>query len=276
MSASLVFEQTYGEVDGDSASLAELCALLSSLADAPIAQSFAVTGSVNQLGQVQAIGAVNDKIEGFFDICQRRGLTGAQGVLIPSTNVDDLMLRQDVVDAAAAGRFHVIPVSSVDQAIEVLTGIPAGEPHVGGGTESTINGRVAKRLRDPGHQQGDGARRVLSLRLAHMTQRRTRKHDSAQQVPQNFHTRLSNVRLTPLECFNCLIDAHEHRAFVFQLPDHTFDHHDAMSASADERMTGVSQHAPLDALAHGTKIIHPALAATRFPHAQIRNVANRR
>ena len=148
MSASLVFEQTYGEVDGDSASLAELCALLSSLADAPIAQSFAVTGSVNQLGQVQAIGAVNDKIEGFFDICQRRGLTGAQGVLIPSTNVDDLMLRQDVVDAAAAGRFHVIPVSSVDQAIEVLTGIPAGEPHVGGGTESTINGRVAKRLRD--------------------------------------------------------------------------------------------------------------------------------
>lgn len=148
MSASLVFEQTYGEVDGDSASLAELCALLSSLADAPIAQSFAVTGSVNQLGQVQAIGAVNDKIEGFFDICQRRGLSGAQGVLIPSTNVEDLMLRQDVVEAAMAGKFHVIPVSTVDQAIEVLTGIPAGEPHVAGGAELTINGRVAKRLRE--------------------------------------------------------------------------------------------------------------------------------
>jgi lon-related putative ATP-dependent protease len=146
MSASLVFEQTYGEVDGDSASLAELCALLSSLADVPIAQSFAVTGSVNQLGQVQAIGAVNDKIEGFFDICQRRGLNGTQGVLIPQTNVEDLMLRQDVVDAATAGRFHVIPVSNVDQAIEVLTGMPAGEPHALGGAESTINGRVAKRL----------------------------------------------------------------------------------------------------------------------------------
>jgi lon-related putative ATP-dependent protease len=148
MSASLVFEQTYGEVDGDSASLAELCALLSSLADAPISQSFAVTGSVNQLGQVQAIGAVNDKIEGFFDICQRRGLTGSQGVLIPGANAEDLMLRQDVVDAAAAGRFHVIPVGTVDQAIEVLTGIPAGEPYVTGGVGSTINGRVAKRLRE--------------------------------------------------------------------------------------------------------------------------------
>jgi predicted ATP-dependent protease len=146
MSASLVFEQTYGEVDGDSASLAELCALLSSLADVPIAQSYALTGSVNQLGQVQAIGAVNDKIEGFFDICQRRGLNGTQGVLIPQANVDDLMLREDVVDAAQAGRFHVIPVSNVDQAIEVLTGTPAGEPHATGGAESTINGRVAKRL----------------------------------------------------------------------------------------------------------------------------------
>lgn len=148
MSASLVFEQTYGEVDGDSASLAELCALLSSLADAPISQAFAVTGSVNQLGQVQAIGAVNDKIEGFFDICQRRGLDGAQGVLIPQANVEDLMLRQDVVDAAQAGHFHVIPVSNVDQAIEVLTGMPAGEPHALGGSESTINGRVSKRLNE--------------------------------------------------------------------------------------------------------------------------------
>ncbi len=168
MSASLVFEQTYGEVDGDSASLAELCALLSSLAGVPISQSFAVTGSVNQLGQVQAIGAVNDKIEGFFDICQKRGLSGTQGVLIPGANVEDLMLREDVVAAADAGRFHVIPVSTVDQAIEVLTGMPAGEPHAMGGAESTINGRVAKRLGE-----------LTALHQSYAGGGRTRRHHGA-------------------------------------------------------------------------------------------------
>ena len=149
LSASLVFEQTYGTVEGDSASLAELCALLSSLADLPIKQSLAVTGSVNQLGQVQAIGAVNEKIEGFFDICRARGLTGEQGVLIPAANVEHLMLRREVVAAVAAGRFGVFPIETVDQAIELLTGAPAGEPVVTGEMpEKTVNGRVAKRLRE--------------------------------------------------------------------------------------------------------------------------------
>ena len=146
LSASLVFEQTYGEIEGDSASLAELCALLSSLADVPIRQSFAMTGSVNQLGQVQAIGAVNEKIEGFFDICSKRGLTGEHGVLIPAANVEHLMLRRDVVAAAAAGKFHVYPVSTVDDAITLLTGMPAGEPGFVADAEHTINGRVARRL----------------------------------------------------------------------------------------------------------------------------------
>lgn len=164
LSASLVFEQTYGKIDGDSASLAELCALLSSLADASIRQSLAVTGSVNQLGQVQAIGAVNEKIEGFFDICSSRGLTGEQGVLIPATNVEHLMLRNDVVAAAAEGKFHIYPVATADEAITLLTGMAAGEPGVSAAdSDSTINGRVAKRL----HQlaalrqsfSGDGASR---------------------------------------------------------------------------------------------------------------------
>ena len=149
LAASLVFEQTYGLVEGDSASLAELCALLSSLAEAPIRQSLAVTGSVNQLGEVQAIGGVNQKIEGFFDVCNARGLTGTQGVLIPAANADDLMLRADVIAAVRAGRFHVYAITSVDEAIELLTGIAAGVPDAGGGFPAqTINGRVAARMRD--------------------------------------------------------------------------------------------------------------------------------
>lgn len=126
LQASLVFEQSYGGVDGDSASSAELYALLSALSGVPIRQSYAVTGSVNQLGQVQAIGGVNDKIEGFFDICAARGLTGDQGVLIPIANVNHLMLRDDVIEACRAGRFAVIPVATVDQGIEILTGKQAG------------------------------------------------------------------------------------------------------------------------------------------------------
>nr|WP_305072907.1 ATP-binding protein [Propionivibrio sp.] len=125
LSASLVFEQSYGPVEGDSASLAELCALLSVLANAPIRQSLAVTGSVNQFGDVQAIGAVNEKIEGFFDICKARGVTGKQGVLIPSSNMKHLMLRDEVVAACADGRFHIYAIETVDEAISVLTGLPA-------------------------------------------------------------------------------------------------------------------------------------------------------
>jgi lon-related putative ATP-dependent protease len=147
VSASLVFEQSYGSVEGDSASCAELYALLSALADAPLNQSLAVTGSVNQHGAVQAIGGVNEKIEGFFDICRSRGLTGEQGVLIPASNVKNLMLRRDVVEAAAAGKFHIYPVDSVDQGIEILTGVPAGERDATGEFPAgTINFRVERRL----------------------------------------------------------------------------------------------------------------------------------
>lgn len=147
LSASLAFEQSYGLVEGDSASLAELCALLSNLADTQIKQSIAVTGSVNQFGQVQAIGAVNEKIEGFFDICAARGLTGEQCVLIPAANVKHLMLRRDVVEAASAGRFRIYAVETVDQAIALLTGVPAGEPDAAGiYPEGSLNSRVAARL----------------------------------------------------------------------------------------------------------------------------------
>lgn len=147
LSASLVFEQSYGGVDGDSASSAELYALLSAISGVPIRQSFAVTGSINQHGEVQAIGGVNEKIEGFFDICRQRRLTGEQGVLIPEANVKHLMLRQDVRQAVAEGKFHIYPVSHVDQGIELLTGMPAGEPDEDGNyPPDTINGKVQARL----------------------------------------------------------------------------------------------------------------------------------
>lgn len=147
LSASIVFEQSYGMIDGDSASMAELCALLSDLADIPIRQSLAITGSVNQFGHAQAIGGVNEKIEGFFDICVARGLTGDQGVLIPSANVTHLVLRHDVVAAAAAGKFHIYAVENVDQAITILTGMPAGEADDNGVFPSdSVNQRVAARL----------------------------------------------------------------------------------------------------------------------------------
>ncbi len=147
--AHIVFEQTYGEVEGDSASVAELCALLSALAEVPIRQSIAVTGSVNQHGEIQAIGAVNRKIEGFFDICKERGLHGRHAVLIPESNVKHLMLRADVVAATAEGRFHVHAVRTIDQAIELLTGLPAGERTPPGDfLDGSINSRVATRLRE--------------------------------------------------------------------------------------------------------------------------------
>ena len=147
LSVSLVFEQSYGLVEGDSASLAELCALLSNLAQAPIAQGLAVTGSVNQLGQVQPIGAVNEKIEGFFDICRARGLDGHQAVLIPAANIDHLMLRADVVAAVAAGKFAIHAVAHVDEAMALLTGLPAGAAQPDGSfADPGINQRVAARL----------------------------------------------------------------------------------------------------------------------------------
>lgn len=149
LTASLVFEQTYGMVEGDSASVAELCALLSVLAGAPVRQWLAVTGSVNQLGQVQAIGGVNEKIEGFFDICTRQGLREGQGVIIPASNVKHLMLRHDVVAAAEQGKFHVYPVETVDQAIELLMGVEAGVPDESGAyPHASINFRVQARLEE--------------------------------------------------------------------------------------------------------------------------------
>jgi lon-related putative ATP-dependent protease len=145
--ASLVFEQSYGPVEGDSASAAELYALLSALSDVPIKQSLAVTGSVNQHGQVQAIGGVNEKIEGFFDICRERTLSGEQGVIIPSGNVEHLMLREDVVEAVRQGEFRVYAVETIDQGIEVLTGRQAGERGPDGRfSDGSINQLVEARL----------------------------------------------------------------------------------------------------------------------------------
>lgn len=141
-SASLVFEQSYGEVDGDSASLAELCALISALAMAPINQQIAVTGSVDQFGHVQPIGGVNEKIEGFFEACQRRGLTGKQGVIIPTTNVRHLCLRDDVVEAVKAGTFHLWAVENAEDALPLLTGV-AYISENGPSLLGTIQARIA-------------------------------------------------------------------------------------------------------------------------------------
>jgi lon-related putative ATP-dependent protease len=147
LSASLVFEQSYGGVEGDSASMAELCALLSALAEVPLKQSLAITGSVNQHGEAQPIGGVNEKIEGFFDVCRTRGLTGEQGVIIPTSNVQHLMLRHDVVKAVRDGQFQVYAIETVDQAIELLTGLPAGRRgKTGDFTEGSVNQRVEARL----------------------------------------------------------------------------------------------------------------------------------
>ncbi len=148
-SATLAFEQSYGGIDGDSASSTELYALLSALAEVPIRQCFAVTGSVNQFGEVQAIGGVNHKIEGYFDVCDARGLNGRQGVLIPTANVKHLMLRQRVIDAVAAGRFHIYPVANIEQGLEILTGMPAGSPDASGEFPAgSLNRRVSDRLRE--------------------------------------------------------------------------------------------------------------------------------
>ena len=147
LSATVVFEQTYGLVEGDSASSAELYCILSSLADLPLSQSLAVTGSVNQHGEVQAIGGVNEKIEGFFEVCRVAGLTGRQGVLIPASNVRHLMLSQEVVDAVREGKFRVIAVRTIDEGIEHLSGVPAGERNEKGVfPEGSVNARVEARL----------------------------------------------------------------------------------------------------------------------------------
>ncbi|HXI02991.1 MAG TPA: ATP-binding protein [Candidatus Saccharimonadales bacterium] len=147
LSARLVFEQSYEGVDGDSASSAELYSILSALSGAPIRQAIAVTGSVNQRGEVQAIGGVNQKVEGYFEVCRARGLSGEQGVMIPKSNVSNLMLREEVVEAVREGRFHLWAVASIDEGIEVLTGVPAGRRDAKGVFPAeSIHGRVDRRL----------------------------------------------------------------------------------------------------------------------------------
>ncbi|MER3513553.1 MAG: ATP-dependent protease, partial [Chloroflexota bacterium] len=149
LSAQITFEQSYGGIEGDSASSAELYALISSLSGIPLRQDIAVTGSVNQRGEVQPIGAVMEKIEGFYAVCKARGLTGSQGVIIPAANVRHLMLREEVVQAVAEGKFHVWPVRTIDEGLELLTGVPAGERGPDGSyPEGTIHHAVQKRLRE--------------------------------------------------------------------------------------------------------------------------------
>jgi Lon-like ATP-dependent protease len=147
MTASITLEQSYDEVDGDSAATAEILALLSALASVPARQDLAVTGSMNQKGQVQAVGGVNEKIEGFFDLCSARSLTGSQGVLIPAANVPHLMLRPQVVDAVRERRFHIYAVSRVEEAAELVIGLPAGVLGPDGRFPAdTLFGKVQTRL----------------------------------------------------------------------------------------------------------------------------------
>jgi ATP-dependent Lon protease len=143
LSASLCFEQSYGGVEGDSASSTELYALLSRLSNLPLRQDIAVTGSVNQWGEIQAIGGVNEKIEGFYDVCRIVGFTGKQGVLIPESNVRHLVLRSDVIQAVADGKFHIYPLRSIDEGLAILTDTPGG-----GAGEHSVNEAVAKRLKE--------------------------------------------------------------------------------------------------------------------------------
>jgi predicted ATP-dependent protease len=154
LSSSICFEQSYDGVDGDSASSTELYAILSSLSDIPLRQDIAVTGSVNQNGEIQAIGGINQKIEGFFDICRLKGLSGDQGVLMPRSNLRNLMLRPDVVTAVQEGKFHIYAVRTIDEGIEVLTGVAAGlRDHAGRYPEGSVNERVQKKLQQYSEQQ---------------------------------------------------------------------------------------------------------------------------
>jgi len=145
--ASLVFEQSYSEIEGDSASSAELYAIISSLSQLPIKQGIAVTGSVNQKGEIQPVGAINEKIEGFFEVCMQSGLSGKQGVIIPKSNVDNLMLKQEVVEAVNEGKFHIWAIKNIDQGIEILTGYPAGKRLKDGSfTKKSVHNLVDRRI----------------------------------------------------------------------------------------------------------------------------------
>jgi predicted ATP-dependent protease len=149
ISANLTFEQSYDEIEGDSASAAELCALISALANLPLRQDIAVTGSVNQHGQIQPIGGVNEKIEGFYTACSTSGLTGEQGVIIPKANESNLMLRDEVLQAVQKKKFHIWSIEAIDQCLEIMTGLPAGTIDAGGDYPTgTINRAVMIRLQE--------------------------------------------------------------------------------------------------------------------------------
>jgi len=148
MSSSICFEQSYGGVDGDSASSTEVYAILSSLSGLPLRQDIAVTGSVNQKGEIQPIGGANQKIEGFYDVCKAKGITGNQGVMIPSLNVPDLMLKKDVIRSVSDGKFHIYPAGTIDRGMTILTGIEAGEKDKEGNyPPGTVNFLVDEKLK---------------------------------------------------------------------------------------------------------------------------------
>jgi predicted ATP-dependent protease len=148
MNASICFEQSYSGIDGDSASSTEVYALLSSLAEVPLRQEIAVTGSVNQKGEIQPIGGVNEKIEGFYDVCKFKGLTGTQGVMIPARNKVDVVLRGEVADVIRAGKFHVYAINTIDEGIAILTGLKAGKRRKDGKYEKdSIHNKVDRKLR---------------------------------------------------------------------------------------------------------------------------------
>jgi predicted ATP-dependent protease len=159
VTVSVCFEQSYGPIDGDSASAAELFCVLSALSDVPISQEFAVTGSVNQYGEIQPVGGINEKIEAWYDLCVLTGLTGSQGVVIPRANVRHLMLKQEVVQAVAEGTFRVIPIARVEEGLEILTGTVAGcrDEHLDFVPEESILARAAVKLArfDSGDEEGD-------------------------------------------------------------------------------------------------------------------------
>ena len=144
LSASIVFEQSYAGVEGDSASSTELYALLSAISDIPLRQDLAVTGSVNQYGQIQPVGGVHYKIEGFFHVCREKGLTGTQGVILPSANVRNLNVSPDVIEAVNQGKFHIYAIDTIDEGIELLTGVPAGDMNTEGSVHYKVYQALAK------------------------------------------------------------------------------------------------------------------------------------
>jgi ATP-dependent Lon protease len=179
MSASICFEQSYSGVDGDSASSTEIYAILSALSGQPIDQGIAVTGSVNQKGEIQPIGGVNQKIEGFFDVCKAKGLTGKQGVVIPIQNVPELSLKQEVIDSVTKRRFHIYPISIIDEGITILTGKPAGKDLPKGGfTKGSIFDLVDKALDNMAKkikESGDGDGEAAARKAKALAKRRTSK-----------------------------------------------------------------------------------------------------